>query len=223
MLIEGVLLDGSGTIVDDLSTCYNATRLSLTDLGYRSVTLEEYLENVNPIQKLYGLVGLYSKNHMSRQPELYGNHFLEMRESVRTFDDVMPGVKKLSDSGIVIGVVTQQLKALILHELQKSGLSHYIPEEYVVAFEDSVEHKPSPMPVSLGLGRIDVSASAAVLCGDTIQDIQAGQRAGTRTVAISRPNGSYHSKEKLSSAGPHKVVSDFSEFVAFIEELNKSR
>ena len=223
MLIEGVLLDGSGTIIDDLSVCYKSTRLSLTDLEYRSITLEEYLENINPIQKLYDLVGLKSQDHISRHLELYGKHFLELRESVRTFDDVMPVVKKLSDSGLVIGVATQQLRSLILHELQKSGLSNYIPKEHVIAFEDSPKQKPSPMPISLALGRMDLIASATIFCGDTIQDIQAGKSAGTRTVGIARNNGSYNSREELSGAGPHKIVSGFPDLATYIEELNKSR
>ena len=121
-------------------------------------------------------------------------------------------------------------KPLLEHQLilfRKYGItkiivcSHYISEKIESYFgaitgqEDCDEQKPSPKPVLVTLEKLRVKPPEAIYVGDMEEDIIAGKRARTCTVAISR-KGSYHPLWRLKRQNPDCIISNLGDlFVLF--------
>ena len=63
---------------------------------------------------------------------------------------------------------------------------HQVPVDVLVGREDA-EPKPSPEAVLLASGKMGVPPEELLLVGDYVYDIEAGNRAGCRTVLLKRP------------------------------------
>jgi len=83
----------------------------------------------------------------------------------------------------------------------------------VIAGEDVVRHKPHPDPLLEIARSLDVPADALVMVGDGPQDIQAGRRAGARTVGIPGP---FLPRERLLAAAPDVLLDDITELPSLI-------
>lgn len=104
-------------------------------------------------------------------------------ELVRSFAGVRETLAWLGGSGYRLGLVTSKLREGAIAGLRSCGL----PLEWfqgVVTASDPVPHKPDPGPVLLALDRTgEPFPERALFVGDTVWDLRAGRRAGTRTAA----------------------------------------
>ncbi len=101
--------------------------------------------------------------------------------SLHVFPGVMEMLPVLRRAGLKIGVVTSQAAP----ELE--GMRPYLPfVEWIdtwVTCDSAGAHKPDPAPVNLALRRLNVLPAEAVMVGDALVDLLAGQAAGVRTGA----------------------------------------
>jgi len=78
----------------------------------------------------------------------------------------------------------------------------------IVAGGDTPRKKPDPEPLFAIAERLRVPATQLVMIGDGPQDIEAGRRAGAKTVAV---RGGFPPIEKLLAAGPDVVIGSLAE------------
>lgn len=99
------------------------------------------------------------------------------------FPGVAEGMQRLHDAGIRLAVATSKYTQMALRGLQLFGLDALV--ETVVGMDHVSRHKPDPESCLLALARLGVAGGPNVaMIGDSTLDLEAGRRAGLRTVAV---------------------------------------
>ncbi len=94
----------------------------------------------------------------------------------------------LAAQGVSLGIVTRNGRDIADATLTACGLSQYFHTDAIVS-RDCAPPKPGPEGIQLVLERWDALPSSAVMVGDYRFDLEAGQRAGCRTVHVNVDNG----------------------------------
>src|ERR1044071_8611736 len=116
---------------------------------------------------------------------------------VRCYDDIPSVVAELRARGHPLAIVTSKSDPLARRGLEHVGLLEAFST--VVGCDSLDRHKPDPAPVRLALERIGYDASEAFFVGDSVHDIEAGNRAGVATIGVLwGPNA----REDLAPARP---------------------
>ncbi len=97
-------------------------------------------------------------------------------------DGALDLLHALRQAGILIGIITRNDRDVALRTLGILAL----PFDVLVARDDVSRPKPDPGHVLAALRALNVPSSSAVVVGDLWIDIDAGRRAGCRTIGIWR-------------------------------------
>jgi N-acetyl-D-muramate 6-phosphate phosphatase len=182
---SAVLFDLDGTLVDsapDLAGAANDMRVSrgLDPLPYAML---------RPMvgSGARGMVGVALQVHPGHADFLaLRDEFLQRYEERLTretvvFSDMQPVLKKLTQSDIVWGIVTNKIARYAEPLVSALGLHH---ASAVLVCGDTTAHaKPHPAPLIEAAQRIQVQANRCLYVGDDLRDVQAGKAAGMRTAA----------------------------------------
>ncbi|MDP3646108.1 MAG: HAD-IA family hydrolase [bacterium] len=146
--------------------------------------------------------------------------FDELREKHREYQDThmdivraFPGVpetlKTLRENGIKLATMTNRLRDSSLKTMEYGGIKQYF--DAFCCADDVVNTKPDPEHVYAALRPLGIEPKDAIVVGDTSADIEAGQRAGARTVAIS--HGAHADVESLK---PDYVIHRIEELLPIV-------
>ena len=112
-----------------------------------------------------------------------------------------PGCRELLQwlhaRGVLTALITRNSRMSVETVLARHGL----PMEVVVAREDAPP-KPDPEPLRLACRRLGVAEADAWMVGDGQYDVEAGNRAGVKTVWVS------HGRDRPFAATPWQTVRD---------------
>lgn len=198
----GVFFDWDGTLVDSFRFLHGAHNHVRGALGIEPFSLEVFGGYFGqPREKLY--------------KELYGEH---VEEAKRLFEayvrahhleglSAMPGaadlLARLSDMGVVCGVVTNKKGDLVRQEIENFGWGHYFKS--VVGAAEAPEDKPSPLPLLLAVERAGLVCDMSKIwfVGDTDNDMACARDAGARSVLIA-PEEDYISLSESFSIDLHR-------------------
>ncbi|HIJ82246.1 MAG TPA: HAD-IA family hydrolase [Desulfuromonadales bacterium] len=198
MKVRAVLFDLDGTLVDsldDLTAAVNHTRAAFGLPQLHSPTV-------------CAMIGKGAR-HLIRQavPDLDDAEtdralqlFLDFNQHhIADKSRLYPGIGKTLDvlqgKGIRLAVVSnknQSLSGLILSAL---GVRDYF--ELIAGGDTFAESKPSPLPLLRVADQLGVLPTECVMVGDSINDIEAGNRAGIVTIGC---NWGYGNREELSQS-----------------------
>lgn len=124
------------------------------------------------------------------------------------------------DAGVHVGVVTSKGRGMTLRSLSHVGLLEAF--DIIITADDTIRHKPDPMPVQQALRALGVSPERALFVGDSTHDMRAGRAAGTYTgAALWGP----FSREQLTDTEPTHWLSTMGEvppLVASLRVLHRS-
>jgi len=121
----------------------------------------------------------------------------------RPFPGAPEAVRTLRDRGHPIGIVSGKTSEGIQRTLRHVGLTSDIDD--IVAADDCPRHKPDPTPEFLALKRLDREPGHALLMGDTVVDIAAGNAAGVVTIAVTWGTCT---RETLAAGRPTHLLDD---------------
>ncbi len=99
--------------------------------------------------------------------------------------DAVALIEHLSSRGARLGVLTRNSRAVALRTLEVAGLSRWFVPVTCIGREEAAP-KPAPDGVLWLLGHWGAAPGDAVMVGDWIYDVLAGQRAGVATVLVDR-------------------------------------
>ncbi len=182
---SAVLFDLDGTLVDsapDLAGAANDMRVSrgLDPLSY--AVLRPMVGS-----GARGMVGVAMQAHpgdadfMALRDEFLQRYEARLTRETVVFSDVQPVLEKLTQSGIVWGIVTNKMARYAEPLVNALGLQHACA---VLVCGDTTAHaKPHPAPLMEAAQRIQVQAARCLYVGDDLRDVQAGKAAGMRTAA----------------------------------------
>ncbi len=199
--IRAVLFDCDGVIINsaaDISDAVNATLkfYKLPELSYAKLRtfvgngartlIERALRTAKgiplngelpyPEEKVSEITARYLKNYYA--------HAVVKTKLYLGFKDA---IKKLHDSGIKTGIVTNKPTDILLEVLNYFGIAEYFDAPIGA---DKVKHlKPAPDGILMALKKFKVAADEAIMVGDSYTDIGAGHAAGTLTAACLKGMG----------------------------------
>lgn len=180
-MIDTILWDNDGILVDTEGTYYQATREVMGDLGY-DLTPEVYVEYF--LLQGNGAWHLLSDDpvQMRAWRDIRNGRFSELLSGGVVVIDGVGDVLEALSGRFQMGVCTASRRDHfeIIH--RETGLLRYF--DFVVTAEDVQETKPAPDLYLLGLDRAERSANECVVVEDSARGLLAAHAAGVPCYVI---------------------------------------
>ena len=186
-MIEAVLFDLDGTLIDTAPDMGGALNNLLIEENYPALPLE----TIRPFVSQGGLVLTrlgFAERVDAAEIEPLRQRFLQhyrqiVADNSRLFDGCATVLDRLESRGIRWGIVTNKPELYTTPVMQGLALQ---PEAGSVICPDHVhERKPHPEALYLACSELNTDPLRCVYVGDHRRDIEAGQRAGMKTIAVS--------------------------------------
>jgi len=219
--VRAVLFDLDGTLVDTISDIGLAFNRSLAAYGLDPVPLPVVRNWVGKgAPKLIARAFERAKRVVddSLKAEIF-NHFISQYEQLHVqqestaalFPGVLPVLAQLQSAGLGLSVVTNKQRSLACATLQQVGILQYFT--HVIGGDTCLHRKPHPMPLIHACSLLDVSEKAAVMVGDSMNDVDAARAAGIPVVCV--PYG-YNEGEALDDLSGDYLINQFSELPSLL-------
>ena len=183
-MIESILFDLDGTLADtapDLAGALNAVRLSrnLPELPNKVIRPAVSLGASAMIK-----VGFDIEEGHSDYEEIRENFLRIYSENIanktKLFDGIEVALSELENTKKTWGIVTNKSSILTIPLLKELSLDK---RASCIVCGDTLEHtKPHPAPIIHACQQIQSDPALTVFVGDAKRDIEAGNKAGTKTV-----------------------------------------
>lgn len=201
--------------MDDLYLVWRTNSEAYEAFGFGGFkTLEEFREKfklpVPEFHKANGIPPDLIKQVDGKFREFYPRYV----SHVRVFPGVRDVLSELKGKKILLGIASNIPTVFLREHLRNFKMEGYFGA--ITGQEDCDEQKPSPKPVLVTLEKLGVKPPEAIYVGDMEEDIIAGKRAETYTVAISR-KGSYHPHRRLKRQNPDYIISNLGELFALFK------
>ncbi len=135
-------------------------------------------------------------------------HFHSARNTVKLYDDVLPGLLRLSDK-VILGSVSNGNA-----DLEVIGLAHHFKVSLAASRFGTA--KPDPAIFLAACEALGVAPRQAVYVGDDLRlDVEGAQKAGMRAVWMNRTGSSAHVDMGIT---PDAICSSFDELIAWLEQ-----
>ena len=138
--------------------------------------------------------------HKNYQDLIYSDYISTCKGAIET-------LKYLKENKIATSIVTSRNPDSVKKYLAAFDLLSVF--SYIVTPLDTINHKPSADPVLKALELMKAQPEEAVFIGDSIYDIESGNRAGVKTVYTSWANADF-SKTEFQ---PDYTISDLQELL----------
>ena len=178
---DPILFDLDGTVVDTVVLIRESHRHAVRTVLGRELSDEHLVANVG--KPLLEQMHAFSPEHADELYRVYRewNH-AHTAELIASYDGINGLLDALTGDGRQLGLVTSKSRDAVDLAFRSLDVGRYF--DIVVTADDSERHKPDPEPLRLALERLGRTVDGACYIGDSPFDIQAGQRAGMVTVAV---------------------------------------
>jgi phosphoglycolate phosphatase-like HAD superfamily hydrolase len=123
-------------------------------------------------------------------------------------------MKNLSEWRLKLAIVSQTPRFQLDDQLIRFDLHRYFSS--VMACGDCPLEKPDPLPLIETAKRIGVEPENMAYVGDMYEDIICARKAGVLSIALDRPEGSYHTRTRLLEARPDFIVTSLTELLVLL-------
>jgi dihydroneopterin aldolase len=204
--MRNIVLDWSGTLVDDLEAVLYATNAVFRKYQAPALTLQQFQAEFElPLSKFYPrfLPGI----PFTEIDDCYHRHFASCRETV----SLLPGAREFleysSAGGLQLFVLSTIQPDHFDAQATRLGIKHFFAKTYL-----GVTDKKETILLLLEENRLHPAET--LLVGDTIHDMEAARHGGVLGVAV---RTGFDSVEKLARSDPDAVVRDLVSLRKMIE------
>jgi HAD superfamily hydrolase (TIGR01509 family) len=212
--IKAVILDLDGTLVDSRRAYLEAARKAFLSVGQQTVhtktamEIPKRFEQGTPIDDL--LPGVNVEEFRRTYLKAYYQAAALMAEPL---PDIANSLKKLSKKAKLALTTRREVPSkVVIKQLKEFGLERYF--QAVVTACDKLSPKPSPDAIIECSKKLKVKTSECAVVGDSIVDIQAGRRAGAKTVAVL---SGIFSRNELKKEKPDLILESVRKLPDFLE------
>ncbi|MEK4139475.1 pyrophosphatase PpaX [Paenibacillus sp. FSL L8-0333] len=212
-MIECVLFDLDGTIVDTNELIISSFMYALKDNGLAPLTREEIIPHMGTTlqQQMRVFSGLEDVNGtLEKSYRSYNNKHHD--ELVRSFPLVKETIEELSRRGIKLGIVTTKIRPTTIKTLERFDLLKYM--DTIVTVNDVTEPKPHPEPVLTAVKNLGVDPRKTLMIGDSAVDIQSAKAAGVYAVGVS---WSLKGEDTLRKYDPDFIIHNMKDIIEIME------
>ena len=209
--IRLVIFDLDGTLVNAYRAVADSVNYTMAQLGLakKSTALIRRKVGWGDTKLIREFAG---EELFEKAIRIYRRHHKEaLGKGTRLLAGAAGVLKFLKQKDIKTAIATNRpsrFTRIILKELDLS--SHF---QHILCADKIAHGKPHPMILREVLKKFSLRPSEACYVGDMIIDVQAGRRAGVRTVAV--PTGS-STREELLAEGPDHMIERLSELKKLI-------
>ncbi|MCS5718033.1 HAD family hydrolase [Herbiconiux sp. CPCC 205763] len=217
--LRAALFDIDGTLIDSNYLHVDAWTRAFDDVGvavdawrvHRAIALDSS-------KLLEALLGDRADELGDRAKERHAAHYEKLHPRLRRFDGARDLIARLSEAGVRVVLATsappEEFEALRAC-LDVDDFLHA-----ATTADDVTTAKPDPDIIGVALERAGVSASEAVMIGDTRWDAEAAGRAGVRSLGVL--SGGIAAAE-LRDGGAAEVFDDVSAILATVADAGPAR
>ncbi|MEK4153596.1 pyrophosphatase PpaX [Paenibacillus odorifer] len=212
-MIECVLFDLDGTIVDTNELIISSFMYALKDNGLAPLTREEIIPHMGTTlqQQMRVFSGLEDVNGtLEKSYRSYNNEHHD--ELVRSFPLVKETIEELSRRGIKLGIVTTKIRPTTIKTLERFDLLKYM--DTIVTVNDVTEPKPHQEPVLTAVKNLGVDPRKTLMIGDSAVDIQSAKAAGVYAVGVS---WSLKGEDTLRRYDPDFIIHNMKDIIEIME------
>jgi phosphoglycolate phosphatase len=206
--IETVLFDLDGTLIDSRADLTSSVNHALRTIGRPTRTEAEVVPHVgNGLGMLLSaIIGPVQESILKQATDAFVAHYDEhCVDETTLYEGVLPTINALR-AKTRLGVVTNKPRGFAVKILEKLDVGDII--SVVIGGDTLPERKPHPAPLLRAVKDLGGLVASTLVVGDGIQDIKAGQAAGSRTCVARYGYG--FSKELLEMK-PDYTIQTFDE------------
>ena len=208
--MQAILFDWDGTLVDSLGAFHRANASVMASFG---LPFDEvlYRRHYVPDWRLMYLRLGVPGDRLDEANELWHATFATGTDVI-AFDGVAVALGRLRDAGKRLGIVTAGHRAIVVPQLERTGLAELLTTR--VFGDDLAVHKPDPAPLRKALELLDLAdrPDEVAYVGDAPTDMEMARAVGVRAVGIRSVIGD---PEELRAAGAVEVAPSV---VAWVDE-----
>jgi phosphoglycolate phosphatase len=216
MPLKLIMFDLDGTLVDTVQDITDALNYALQRHGIKSLTVRETMNMVGEgVSRLVEKALPTDKGHfkdavIKRFLEYYSEH---LTDKSREYLHVKETLKNLT--GFKKAVISNKREDLSRKVIEELDLSEYF--DLIIGSDTAGERKPSAVPIFYVISKLGVSPEESIIVGDSTFDIEAGKKAGIKTVAVTY---GYRPREFLT--GADYIIDDIRELIPLLREIDKT-
>ncbi|NAS30556.1 HAD-IA family hydrolase [Flavobacteriaceae bacterium R38] len=206
MKYKTLILDFDGTLADTKKSILQAMRFVADNLG-----VEEFDENLIksliglPLKTTFEKVFSFNDEQIRHATLIYRKYYNQtIIDTISLFDDVKDRLFDFHQQGIKLAVASSKGKEALIRILKKQDV--YDLFSFVGGEEDVKRKKPSPDIVNLIIDKFNLQRDECLVVGDTVFDIEMGQRAHVATCGVTYGN---NSREDLEKQNPNYIIDSF--------------
>jgi HAD superfamily hydrolase (TIGR01509 family) len=212
--VKGIILDLDGTLVDSKQAYLEAARTAFSAVGQQKVSIKTVMEIPKRFEQGIPLDDLLLEVDVKKFRRIYLKSFYQaVAVMAKPLPDIANTLKKLSENAKLALTTKRKVpNKVVIQQLKEFGLERYF--QAVVTACDKFSPKPSPDALVECSRKLGVKTSECAVVGDSIVDIEAGRRAGAKTVAV--VSGIF-SRDELKKEKPDLILTNVTELPDFLE------
>jgi phosphoglycolate phosphatase len=214
MTIKLILFDLDGTLVDTVTDIRNALNYALNPYGTKNLSVEQTKnligEGINRlIEKCLGKEGVQWRDAaITRFLDYYSKHLID---NSTVYPSVRETLEKLS--AYKKAIISNKKEGLSKDLLEKLDLLKHF--ELIIGSDTASERKPSAVPVIFALAKFNIGPHEAVIVGDSNYDIEAGEKAGVKTIAVT-----YGYRERRYLLDADHIINSFNDLFPVLDIIS---
>ncbi len=208
-----LIIDFDGTIADTRDSIFQTMKKVADTLKNNSIDIKQIENRIglplkNTFEEVFGL----EKSEVQNAILLYRNFYNEIsQKTISLFENVKEVLLELHKRGIILTIASSKGKKALTEIMKKHDIYDLFQ---IIAGEEDVEiKKPAPDLVLLILTKLMCSPNECLVVGDTIYDIEMGQRADVDTCGVTYGN---NNREQLTNQKSTYVIDDFAELLNIV-------
>jgi phosphoglycolate phosphatase len=207
-MLRNLILDWSGTLVDDLGPVADATNLIFRQFGKPELLLEEFRERFRlPFDSFYE--ELLPGVPLAELDTLYHQHFIDRQHAVALLPHALEFLRFCEASRRRLFLLSTIKQAHFSEQSERLAVARLFERVYF-GIMDTREQ------ITAILAENDLIAAETTFIGDMVHDVEAARHGGVMSIAVLT---GFDSREKLSRANPDVMVRDLGELRKLLEAL----
>lgn len=208
MKYKTLILDFDGTLADTKESIIQTMKFVSDTLNTKDFN-EDLIKNLIglPLKATFEKAFSFDEKLIQEATLLYRNHYNEIAiDTISLFDGVKNTLIDFHNKGMNLTVASSKGKEALIKILKKHNI--YDLFSFVGGEEDAKNKKPAPDIVNHIMNTYTYQPQECLVVGDTIYDIEMGQRAKVNTCGVTYGN---NTKEILEQQNPTYIIDIFQE------------
>jgi len=204
--VRNVILDWSGTLVDDLTPVFKTTNHVFVTCGLAPMTLDEFRrEFCLPIRKFYER--RIPQVPQAKLEQMFLARYAELQDEIALLPHTMDFLEFCARQRLGVYIASTVDAQTYAYQTERFGIAHFITKPYI-----GIADKTEKIHHILDENRLAIDETLFV--GDMEHDIEAGKAGGIHTCAVLT---GYNHVEKLRSLAPDLICEHLGELQQYLE------